>query len=223
MQMRTKLVTAGLGAVLALSLAAAATVPVIADEASQDTRIGNNIGYGESGGTTLDNYAEYTEKLTYGEKVAANAEANQPVRYEDSFGFIYQPVPSDPKGWNLTYLNADERGCLSCHTSFEDIVMSLPTKHNVYGTGYPTITTIANCLGCHRNAGFGNIPLSVSIHGIHNGAATFEAMNGSCDSCHYISNGASTPGENMFEMWDYAKYDLFQGITKVAAEDAALD
>lgn len=223
MQMRTKLVTAGLGAALALSLAAVATVPVIADEASQDTRIGNSIGYGQDGGTTLDNYAEYTEKLTYGEKVAANAEANQPARYQDAFGFTYQPVPSDPKGWNLTYLNADERGCLACHTSFEDIVMSLPTKHNVYGTGYPTITTIANCLGCHRNAGFGNIPLSVSIHGIHNGAATFEAMNGSCDSCHYISNGASTPGENMFEMWDYAKYDLFQGITKVAAEDAALD
>lgn len=223
MRIRTKVATAGLGAVLALGLVAAASVPVLANEAPQDTRIGNNIGYGENGGTTLDNYPEYAEKLVYGEKVAANAEANQPTRYVDALGFTYQPVPSDPKGWNLTYLNADERGCLSCHTSFDDIVMSLPTKHNVYGSGYPTITTIANCLGCHRNASHGNIPMSVSIHGIHNGSAAFGAMNGSCDSCHYISNGASTPGENMFELWDYAKYDLYQGITNVSADDAALD
>ena len=223
MNMRKTLATAGLGAVVALSFAAAAAMPVFADDANTDTRLGNSIGYGQDGGTTLDNYPEYAEKLTYGEKVAANAEANQPARYTDDFGFTYQPVPSDPKGWNLTYLNADERGCLSCHTSFEDIVMSLPTKHNVYGSGYPTQITIANCLGCHRNAGFGNTQLSVSIHGIHNGSAAFDAMNGSCDSCHYTSDGASTEGGNMFELWDYAKYDLYKGVTNVSADDAALD
>lgn len=108
MNMRKTLATAGLGAVVALSFAAAAAMPVFADDANTDTRLGNSIGYGQDGGTTLDNYPEYTEKLTYGEKVAANAEANQPARYTDDFGFTYQPVPSDPKGWNLTYLNADE-------------------------------------------------------------------------------------------------------------------
>lgn len=229
------------GFVLAVSLACIGTTGALAEDpgtqeggasgatetqaaaAEEDTRLGNTIGYGAEGGTTLENYPEYADKLTYQAKVEANAEANQPKRYVDDFGNVYQPVPSDPKGWNISYLDADNRGCLSCHQSFEDIVMSLDTKHNVYGQGYATQITIANCLGCHRNAGFGNIQLSVSLHGIHNGSAAFGAMNGSCDSCHYISNGSSTPGGNMFEMWDYAKYDLYQGITDVAAEEADVE
>ncbi len=48
-------------------------------------------------------------------------------------------------------------------------------------------------------------------------------MNGSCDSCHYISSGETTPGNNMFEMWDYAKYDLYKGITDVSADEAAVE
>lgn len=218
---RKRFFAGGLCMALACSLAMGGLVA--SAEEYVDTRLGNNIGYGVDGGTTLDNYPEYAEKLTYGEKVAANAAANTPKRYVDDFGFTYQPVPADSKGWNISYLDADSRGCLSCHTCFEDIVMSLPTKHNVYGSGYPTQITIANCLGCHRNAGFGNIKLSESLHGIHNGSAMFGAMNGSCDSCHYISNGAGMPGDNMFEMWDYAKYDLYKGVTNVSADDAALE
>lgn len=180
-------------------------------------RLGNNIGFGEEGGAYLDNYSQYTEKLTYEEKVAANAERNVPMQYADQFGFTYQPVPADPKGWNLSYLDADNRGCLACHETIEDIVMSLDTKHNVYAMGYPTQLTVANCLGCHRNAGFGNIQLVETLHGIHNGNAQFTAMRGSCDSCHFIDSDAK------FNLWDYAKYDLYKGITDVAADEANLD
>lgn len=180
-------------------------------------RIGNNIGYGEDGGTYLENYPEYSEKLKYADKVAKNAEDNQPAQYTDQFGFTFQPVPSDPKGWNLTYLDADNRGCLACHETIEDIVMSLPTKHNAYAMGYPTQLTVANCLGCHRNAGFGNIQLVETLHGLHNGNEKFSAMNGTCDSCHYIEPGGT------FNLWDYAKYDLYKGITNVKADEAKLD
>ena len=236
--MRRRFALRAFSCALILGVVGAIAVPAIAEEAADsatgegaaaeetaavDTRLGNTIGFGTEGGTSLDNYAEYTEKLTYQEKVDANAAENTPKRYVDDFGNTYQPVPSDPKGWNISYLDADNRGCLSCHTSFEDIVMSLDTKHNVYGSGYATQITIANCLGCHRNAGFGNIQLSETIHGIHNSNPAFQAMNGSCDSCHYISNGSSTPGNNMFEMWDYAKYDLYQGITDVAADEAPVE
>lgn len=235
MEIRKRLACAGVGVVLAGCLAAGGAIAAFADDASaasdgeatsaqyEDTRIGNNIGYGENGGTTLSNYSEYADKLTYAEKVAKNAEENTPKRYEDALGNVYQPVPSDPKGWNISYLNADERGCLSCHKSFEDICMSLDTKHNVYASGYAAQITIANCLGCHRNAGFGNTQLSVSLHGIHNGSAAFGAMNGTCDSCHYFSDGQNTVGENQFELWDFAKYDLYKGVTKVAAEDADVE
>ncbi|MEG2533319.1 MAG: molybdopterin-dependent oxidoreductase [Gordonibacter sp.] len=180
-------------------------------------RIGNNIGYAEDGGTYLENYAQYADKLTYADKVAKNAEQNAPEQYTDQFGFTYQPVPSDPKGWNNSYLDADNRGCLSCHDSIEDAVMSLDTKHNAYAMGYPTQLTIANCLGCHRNAGFGNTQLVETLHGIHNGKSQFTAMNGSCDSCHYIDSNAK------FNLWDYAKYDLYKGITNVKAADAKLN
>ena len=52
MNMRKTLATAGLGAVVALSFAAAAAMPVFADDANTDTRLGNSIGYGQDGGTT---------------------------------------------------------------------------------------------------------------------------------------------------------------------------
>lgn len=207
----------GLGALAACSPQPTAPEPK-ANPAQEMTfgRLGNNIGYGENGGTYLENYPEYTEKLTYAEKVEQNAERNQPEQFQDTFGFTYQLAPTDPKGWNISYLNADERGCEACHESFEDIVMSLDTKHNVYAMGYPTQITIANCLGCHRNAAFGNIPLNVSLHGIHNGNPQFSALNGSCDSCHF------TDTDGKFNLWEFARFDLYKGITDVAAPDAGL-
>lgn len=235
--MRRSFALRALSGALILGLVGAIAVPAIAEEAAGaaaeeaaaeetaavDTRLGNTIGFGTEGGTSLDNYAEYTEKVDFGERLEGNAEANESKRYTDALGNTYQPVPDDSTGWNISYLNADERGCLSCHKSFEDIVMSLDTKHNLYGTGYAAQTTIANCLGCHRHTEFGRIPLSESLHGIHNSNAAFQAMNGSCDSCHYISSGETTPGNNMFEMWDYAKYDLYKGITDVSADEAAVE
>ena len=119
-----------LSGALILGLVGAIAVPAIAEEAAGaaaeeaaaeetaavDTRLGNAIGFGTEGGTSLDNYAEYTEKVDFGERLEGNAEANESKRYTDALGNTYQPVPDDSTGWNISYLNADERGCLSCHT-----------------------------------------------------------------------------------------------------------
>lgn len=227
MQVKRKVIISALCLVAALGLLAACAPQNDKQESPENSsstidydsfgRIGNSIGFGEDGGTYLENYPEYNSKLKYADKVAANAERNTPQTYPDQFGFTTQPVPADPKGWNISYLDADNRGCLSCHVSIEDVVMSLDTKHNAYAMGYPTQVTIANCLGCHRNAGFGNTQLIETLHGIHNSNAQFTAMSGSCDSCHSIEPG----GE--FNLWDYAKYDLYKGITDVKADDAKLE
>ena len=83
MRIKTKMLATGMGIMLAGSLACAGVVTAFATESaagdaaevSTDTRLGNNIGFGENGGTTLDNYSEYADKLTYADKVAAKAEA----------------------------------------------------------------------------------------------------------------------------------------------------
>lgn len=148
---------------------------------------------------------------------ADNVEVNAPSAYTDQFGFTVQPVPNDPKGWNISYLDADNRGCLSCHETIEDAVMGLDAGHHIYAMGYPTQLTVANCLGCHWQTARNETPLGISLHGIHNGSAEFTDNGGSCDSCHYVN------GEGEFERWDYAKYDLYKGINDVAAEDAGLE
>lgn len=180
-------------------------------------RRGNKTGF-DPEGRAIDSWTEIPESaLSSEEMYAKNAEINAPSTHTDQFGFTVQPVPSDPKGWNISYLNADNRGCLSCHETIEDAVMSLDAGHHIYAMGYPTQLTVANCLGCHWQVARNEVPLSISLHGIHNGSQEFNDAGGSCDSCHFMNEN----GE--FERWDYAKYDLYKGITDVAAEDAGLD
>ena len=234
--------TRALGGVFAVALACAGVMPALADDAAagssaadgaaasqegwsdeakelaaEDTRMGNTIGY--NGGVDYwGEYQNYIDNVQYADRDAANAEAETPKRYVDYFGNIYQPVPSDPSGWNNTYLNADNRGCMSCHKSMEDIMINMDTRHDVYTEGYPAQVTIANCIGCHNpNPMPGKNPMYVTMHGLHNGNAAFQAMGGSCESCHFINS------EGEFEMWDLAKYDQYQGLVDVAAEDANLD
>lgn len=172
-------------------------------------RIGNEMGYTVEGGHRA-NVAELPgivgSNITRG---AANAEIAQPRIYTDENGFTVQPVPSDDIGFNITYLNADNRGCNSCH-ALEDVMLNMDTYHGIVIEGYPTEQNFANCFVCHMWA----TPLCTSVHALHNGNPAFTAMGGSCDSCHIISN------EGEFLRWDYEKYNLYKGITDIAADDA---
>ncbi len=167
----------------------------------------NTIGYDTDGGYRA-NIAELPDIVHNKSDNAANAEANQPSRHVDANGFTIQAVPSDPDGYNITYLNADRRGCNSCHT-MEDVMLSMDTFHGVTFPGYPTEQNFANCFVCHEWA----TPLRTSIHSIHNFSDAFQGMGGTCESCHYIGEGGT------FERWDYAKYGLYKGYTDVAADD----
>ena len=147
------------------------------------------------------------------EKNAANAEANEPLRYTDRNGFTVQPVPSDDRAFNITYLNAENRGCTSCHT-LESAIMSLPTYHRLIFFGYPTEQTFANCIACHSKTYQGTNYLGEAIHNTHMTNAMFTSQGGTCFSCHYNDVETQTLGR-----WDDYKYNLYHGITDVAAEE----
>ena len=168
-------------------------------------------------GRFVDNVASLPGFYKNSEKNEANAKAEAPRRYTDRNGFLVQPVPSDPVGWNNTYLDADKRGCTSCHT-LENALMSLPTYHRLIFFGYPTEQSYQNCIACHSDS-YSAIKLADIIHTTHFGSTMFvDDDQGNCQSCHYIN---SDTGE--FDRWDEVKYDLYKGITDVTAEELAAD
>lgn len=142
-------------------------------------------------------------------KNEASAEAHAPRVTTMANGVKVQYTPNDDRGWNNVYMDADNRGCNACH-NLEDIVTKMETYHGVIYYKYPTTQTIATCLMCHS---FYETPLRDTIHATHLGNAAFQAMNGSCNSCHYIN------GDGEYERWDYVKYDHLKGITDIAADD----
>lgn len=149
------------------------------------------------------------------EEVEANAAANQPRRYVDRNGFTVQPVPADDIGYNITYLDADHRGCTSCHT-LEDALMSLPTYHRLIFFGYNTEQSYMNCIGCHSESYQPRNHLGDSLHTLHLGSSVFtDAYQGDCQSCHYMTYDG-------MERWDMAKYNVYHGFTDISADDSGI-
>lgn len=149
--------------------------------------------------------ATYTDRA----RSESSAEKNKPRVTTLDNGVQVQTVPSDDRGWNNAYLDADMRGCNACHV-LEDIVTQMDSYHGVIYYKYNNTQSVATCIACHS---FYKVPLRDTIHGTHLGKGTFQGMNGSCQSCHYIN------GDGGFERWDYVKYDHLNGITDVAADD----
>lgn len=165
-------------------------------------------------GRFVDGVTALPEFYQNSEKNAANAEANQPTRYVDRNGFTVQPVPADDRAFNMTYLNAENRGCTSCHT-LESAIMSLPTYHRLIFFGYPTEQTFQNCIACHSETYQGTNYLGEAVHNTHMTSEMFQSQGGTCFSCHYNDVKTQTLGR-----WDDYKYDLYHGITDVPAEEA---
>lgn len=208
-------------AVIAL-LAAALLLPVSAAWATEaGTTPGTDQLAAVSGfpteGRFIDGITELPNFYENSEKNAANAEAQAPLRFEDRNGFTVQRTPADPVGYNNTYLDADRRGCTSCH-SMENALMSLPTYHRLIIFGYNTEQTFENCIACHSDSYSGR-SLADPLHTIHLNSTVFTDGNGgTCQSCHYIN-----PATNSFELWDEVKYDVLKGFADVTADEAALD
>ena len=141
--------------------------------------------------------------------VAKNAEAMEdyaPTITTLDNGIQVQRVPSDPYIWNTAILNAESRGCASCHDPLEDVVQNLPLTHPELWNPYDVDITIDFCYMCHSKALF----IQDSMHTLHLNDPGFTAMGGNCLSCHQIS---TSTGE--FQSWDHVKYDVMMGITGI--------
>ena len=114
--------------------------------------------------------------------------------------------------YNTYYLDADNKGCLSCHYDLNQLIMDMPYRHaTLPNKALETYSDVNQCISCHRDNGdeFGRL-----IHGIHEhsrNAEMFEAMGGGCGSCH----SATGDGEGM-QLWDNVKYKaLGDSITTI--------
>ena len=178
-----------------------------------DGKIGSKIGYSDEG-RLIDNIDQLSDIYSHEEEEAANAENNQPSVYTDRNGFEIQPVPADSKGYNVTWLDAEDRGCLSCHETLEDAQMNQPTYHRLIMMGYPVEQGVQNCVMCHDTWQPSANKLKDNIHQTHFNNEMFGDMGGNCMSCHHIDD------DGEFVLWDVAKYDLFKGYKTVAAKDS---
>ena len=124
-----------------------------------------------------------------------------------SVGYSYS---TDWKYYNTYMLDADNRGCSSCH-DLGDVLMARVNdgRHAVFRTLYGADEVpLQSCYGCHA-------PYGVTLQNVghaHMNFDSFNEMGGSCNSCHYVD------GEGNYLMWDFVKNDLFSGIIK---QDAA--
>ncbi len=166
-------------------------------------------------GRFVDGITALPEFYEKSEKNARTAEENAPERTVDRNGFTIQRTPADGETYNTTYLDADNRGCNSCHT-LENALMSLPTYHRLIFFGYNTEQTYENCVACHSDSYSGR-SLADPLHTLHMNSSVFASSGGTCQSCHYIN-----PATNSFELWDEVKYDVLKGFTGVDAETAGI-
>ena len=93
--------------------------------------------------------------------------------------------------------------------------MSLPTYHRLIFFGYPTEQSYQNCIACHSDSYSGHKLADAHAHACTSKAPCSTDDDGNCQSCHYIN-----PNTGVFERWDEVKYNLYKGITDVAADEA---
>lgn len=146
-------------------------------------------------------------------------------------GTMVQRTPTeytvDPAAWQITgnsnsyntyWLDADNRGCESCHPDLNATLQEMEYLHPVsWNDELGNKTTVQQCLFCHSYApGYitKQYEFGTLMHGIHFGRnrTVFEdSYGGNCMSCH----NATENGEGL-ELWDLTKYDRLWGINDVA-------
>lgn len=150
-------------------------------------------------------------------------------------GVMVQRTPSEyglaPGAWqtqantnsyNTYWLDADNRGCGSCHADLGELLKNLPFEHTtVWNDELGSQLTVQECINCHHWApGYmeKNMEFGTLMHAIHYGTrykGMFEdSYNGNCMSCHNATdNGAG------MEMWDLVKYDHLWGVNDISSEN----
>ena len=117
--------------------------------------------------------------------------------------------PEQMASYNTFFLDADNRGCNSCHDDLAETLFDMEgylhvDLRNTYGIQL----TVQMCKDCHT-FGYGyqtnQNAFGTLMHGIHNTTEKSE-----CWSCH-VATGS---GAGM-ELWDEAKHNQLRGITAV--------
>ncbi len=124
-------------------------------------------------------------------------------------GTQIQKTPQDDRFWNVAALDADNRGCVSCHP-LEDAIENTSISHASIQTVGTTELNVFACKGCHTdlraNLWGDNIPLSDAVHTTHLRSDYFD---GDCFSCHeQDANGE-------WQLWEEVKWDVLRGTTAV--------
>ncbi|MEG0503510.1 MAG: molybdopterin-dependent oxidoreductase, partial [Raoultibacter sp.] len=128
-------------------------------------------------------------------------------------------VQAGSNSYNTYWLDADNRGCESCHPDMNSLLKNLNYEHPVaWNDELDNKTTLQQCLFCHSYApGYlsKQYEFGTLMHGIHFGNRTKDEFKdefkGDCMSCHNATeNGAG------LELWDLTKFDRLWGINKVA-------
>ncbi len=131
----------------------------------------------------------------------------------------YWHLGDQPNSYNIKYLNADNRGCVSCHTTgLTDLVLNkLDYKHVNFANNMGIDATPMDCRICH-DVGTGylnkNYEFGTLIHGIH----SRDSFKGNCMSCH----SATADGQGL-KLWEEVKYTVMQGYTFVEDKDYQAD
>lgn len=122
-------------------------------------------------------------------------------------GVQVQTIPFDNCVWNIGILQADTRGCNTCH-NVEDTVQKLPMSHPELWHPYGVEMTVDYCYMCHNAVR----TMADSLHALHLRNDKFtETYNGDCLSCHHLDHKTGT-----FQLWDRVKYDVMTGFTDIA-------
>lgn len=118
--------------------------------------------------------------------------------------------------FNTRYVNADRRGCNSCHEDMQSVIENsgLAHDHPVPRSGYNTernLTILDGCLSCHavHTSDYGNY-FADAIHVAHYGNAGFVSeLGGNCFSCHSITDTADLTklGTTEMRLWEQVMYD----------------
>ena len=160
-------------------------------------------------------YDALTEQAeAYAPEIVTLEDGTQVQRTPTDPGAYFQMGYWDKTSYNTYYLNADNRGCNSCHADLAQVVADMDFFHLELSSGLGSDVTVMDCRICH-DQGYGYVEktqqLGSLIHGIH----SKEGFAGDCMSCHT----ATSDGTGL-QLWDEVKHDVLQGITAVSAEDA---
>lgn len=173
-------------------------------------------------------------------QISERALENLPLAVTRTDGTKIQRTPATPdntmtlnftydyEGWNTIYLNAENRGCNSCHSDLGELVATMGGEpHTPLSNAMGIDIQPRQCMDCHSycNVLYDRGDTFPSImHSIHSASnEEFVADGGDCMSCHYVESTGSydqnKPDQGKFMFWDDVKYDLWRGLTKVGSDD----